>query len=56
VGAITNSDTIWAELEAIVLALLVLGRKMGELWVRLGSARCALRIFWNYLDGEAFVG
>ena len=39
VGAITNRDTIWSELEAVILALLVLGRKMRQLWVGLESKR-----------------
>jgi hypothetical protein len=39
IRAITNRDTIWSELEAVVLAVLVLGRKMRQLWVILESAR-----------------
>ena len=58
VEGITNHDTIWSEFETVVLALLVLGREMCQLF-SLESARTAgyaLRIFWRYLEGETFMG
>lgn len=59
IEAITNRDTMRSELEAVIFALLVLGRKMRQLWVILESARGterALRMLQDHLEDEAFMG
>lgn len=46
-----------SELEAVVLAVMVLGRKMRQLrdfGVKDGR-RTHLRLFWSYLEGKAFM-